>query len=168
MSSQATATTHGPAQDGEDVEGIALAADGGRTIAAGPMTFRVIEDGSHTSRTHAVIEFTVTGQFSPPPHIHHQHEEVIYVLEGEMSILNRGKSVRLGPGAAFITPIGLPHTFGNAGNGPLRFLLTISPASHLAYFETMAEVLQAAKGPPDPQAIMAVMQRFGLEPIRPS
>jgi quercetin dioxygenase-like cupin family protein len=134
-------------------------------IQAGPMSMLVIEDGSHTSLTHAVIEFTFNGQFSPPKHIHHQHEEVIYVLDGEMELLVNDDTVRLGPGAAFVTPIGLPHTFSNGGTGPLRFLLTISPAKHLGYFLDMAKVMQ---GPPDPEAVKGVMQRYGLEPIRPA
>lgn len=133
-------------------------------IKAGPMEILVIEDGSHTSGRHAVLEFTLNGQFSPLPHIHHQHEEVIYVLEGEMELPLRDRTVRLAPGAAFVTPIGLPHTFGNAGSGPLRFLLTISPASHIDYFLEMAEVLQ---GTPDPQTMMTVMRKYGLEPVRP-
>jgi len=132
------------------------------------MTMVVIEDGSHTSGRHAVMEFTINGQFSPPPHIHHQHEEVIYVLDGEMALQVRDEIVRLSPGAAAVTPIGLPHTFSNGGTEPLRFLLTISPASHLAYFEAIAEAMQATHGEPDREVIMAVMQRFGLEPVHPA
>jgi hypothetical protein len=63
-----------------------------------------------------------------------------------------------------VTPIGLPHTCSNGGPGPLRFLLTISPASHVGYFAAMAEEMQASRGTPDPQTMMAVMQRCGLEP----
>ena len=145
------------------IEPIISYPDGERT-KAGPMEIRVIEDGSHTSGTHAVLEFILNGQFSPPPHIHHQHEEVIYVLEGEMELPLKDKVVRLGPGGAFVTPTGLPHTFRNGGEGTLRFLLTISPASHLAYFLEMAPVLQRG---PDPESIMTVMKKYGLEPIRP-
>jgi mannose-6-phosphate isomerase-like protein (cupin superfamily) len=146
---------------------VVMRAGEGRIVNAGPMSLRILEDGSHTSGTHAVIEFTFPGPFSPPPHIHHQHEEVIYVLEGEIALLVRDETVRLGPGGAFVTPIGLPHTFSNGGSGPLRFLLTISPAGHLAYFEAMAEAMQAARGMPDPQTVMAIMQRYGLETTRP-
>ena len=150
------------------VQPIVVDPGAGRRIQVGPMVMHVIEDGSHTSRKHAVVEFTLNGQFSPPPHIHRKHEEVIYVLEGEMALPVGDQTLRLGPGAAFVTPIGLPHTFSNGGAGTLRFLLTISPASHLGYFEAVAQVMQAAQGKPDPQAMMAVMQRWGLEPVRPS
>jgi mannose-6-phosphate isomerase-like protein (cupin superfamily) len=150
------------------VQPIVIDPGAGRSVQAGPLVMRVIEDGSHTSGTHAVVEFTQNGQFSPPPHVHRRHEEVIYVLEGEMALPVGDRTIRLGPGAAFVTPIGLPHTFMNGGDGTLRFLLTISPASHLGYFEEVAQLLQAAPGRPDPQAMMAVMERWGLEPVRPA
>lgn len=134
----------------------------------GPLSHRVIEDGRNTSGSHAVLEFTVNGQFSPPPHIHHRHEEVIYVLEGEMVLPVRDQAIRLRPGDAFVTPIGLPHTFENGSDGVLRFLLTVSPASHAAYFADAAAVIREAKGAPEPASIMAVMRKYGLEPIVPA
>ena len=130
------------------VQPIVVDASAGRDVQAGPMMFRIIEDGSHTSGTHAVLEFTLNGQLSPPPHIHRQHEEVIYVLEGEMALPVGDQTIRLGPGAAFVTPIGLAHTFSNGGEGVLRFLLTISPASHLGYFKEAAGVIRAAQAGP--------------------
>lgn len=147
------------------IEPIIIHPESAQRIKAGPMEILVVEDGSHTSGTHAVLEFTLSGQFSPMPHIHRQHEEVIYVLEGEMALLVRDETVKLGPGAAFVTPMGLPHTFSNGGAGRLRFLLTISPARHLGYFLEMADVMQET---PDPQKMMAVMERYGLEVIRQS
>ena len=150
----------------EAVEPVVVKGDDGTRIQAGPMGILVIEDGSHTSGTHAVLEFTFDGPFSPPPHIHHQHEEVIYVLEGDMALPVNGEVIRLGAGDAFVTPIGLPHTFSNAGGGRLRFLLTISPASHLGYFLAMAQAIKEARGALDAETTKAVMQRWGLEPVR--
>ena len=150
------------------VQPVVIDSGAGRSVRGGPLVMRVIEDGSHTSGTHAVVDFTLNGQFSPPPHIHRQHEEVIYVLEGEMALPVGDRTIRLGPGAAFVTPIGLPHTFRNGGSGTLRFLLTIAPASHLGYFEEQAAAVQAAGGVPDPQTMMAVMHRWGLEPVPPT
>lgn len=149
----------------ESIQPVVIKRSAAERIQAGPMGLLVIEDGSHTSGTHAVIEFTFDGPFSPPPHIHHQHEEVIYVLEGEMALPVNGEVIRLVPGDAFVTPIGLAHTFSNAGAGRLRFLLTISPASHLGYFVTMAQAIQDARGAVDPQTTMAIMRQWGLEPV---
>jgi mannose-6-phosphate isomerase-like protein (cupin superfamily) len=147
------------------IQPVVIKGSGAQRIHAGPMELLVIEDGSHTSGTHAVIEFTFNGPFSPPPHIHHQHEEVIYVLEGDMALPVQGEVIRLGPGDAFVTPIGLPHTFSNAGSGRLRFLLTISPASHLGYFEAISRAIREARGAVDPETTMAIMRQWGLEPV---
>jgi mannose-6-phosphate isomerase-like protein (cupin superfamily) len=146
------------------VEPVVIRPGEGNRMAAGPLEMLIVEDGSHTSGSHAVIEFTLDGQFSPPMHVHHQHEEVIYVLEGEMALPFGDDEVRLGPGGAFVTPIGLPHTFKNGGTERLRFLLTVSPASHLAYFTSMADFLNG-KMPAD-QTMQDVMLRYGLEPVQ--
>jgi len=150
------------------VQPIVITPGAGRRIQIGPLAMVVIEDGRHTSGTHAVLECTLTGQFSPPPHIHRQHEEVLYVLDGEMAVPLGEQTVRLGPGAALGMPIGVPHTFRNGGTGTLRFLLTIAPASHVGYFEEQAAAVQAAGGVPDPQIMLPVMRRWGLEPLPPA
>lgn len=135
-------------------------------VTAGPFVMRFLEDGSHTGGSHAVIEFTLNEQFSPPPHIHRQHEEVIYVLEGQFALHLGDEKVVLGPGGAIVTPTGVAHTFSNAGTEPLRFLLTISPAKHLAYFTSMSDFLN---GKMEPGVTMVdVMQRYGLEPVQPA
>ena len=99
------------------VQPIVVDASAGRQVQAGPMMFRIIEDGSHTSGTHAVLEFTLNGQFSPPPHIHRQHEEVIYVLEGEMLFELEGQPPRVVcAGEAFWEPGGDVIHYSNANN----------------------------------------------------
>lgn len=150
------------------IEPIVIRGDQGRPTSAGPMSHRVIENGGNTSGSHAVLEFTVNGHFSPPPHLHHQHEEVMYVLEGQMLLPVRDQVIRLSPGDAFVTPIGLPHTFANGTDGRLRFLITVSPAAHLAYFEAVATLMRETKGAPEPAAIMAIMREYGLEPLPPT
>ena len=57
-------------------------ASAGRRVQAGPLTMRIIEDGSHTSGTHAVLEFTLNGQLmqdsSTSAMIHDVYELVSY------------------------------------------------------------------------------------------
>ncbi len=156
------AVSHTPASS---IQPVVIKGSEAERVHAGPMEQLIIEDGSHTSGTHAVIECTFNGPFSPPPHIHHKHEEVIYVLEGDMALPVNGEVIRLGPGDAFVTPIGLAHTFSNAGTGRLRFLLTISPASHLGYFEAISQAIQEAGGAVNPDTTMAIMRQWGLEPV---
>ena len=50
-------------------------------------------------------------QDTPPPHIHHAHEEGFYVLEGELELVVGTQTVRAGPGTCVMVPTGVAHTF---------------------------------------------------------
>ena len=63
---------------------------------------------------------------------------------------------------------GTAYSARSLSDGTLRFLLTISPASHLGYFEAIATMMRAALGRPHPQAMMVVMQQWGPAPVRPT
>src|SRR5437879_13533325 len=107
---------------------VVLKAGEGRTLSLGPIHMVVQEDGTHTRGTLGVAEFTVPPHaLTPPPHIHHAHEEVFYVLEGELEFLAGTETVRAGQGAFVMVPIGAVHTFSNPTDKPARFLNTFTP-----------------------------------------
>jgi quercetin dioxygenase-like cupin family protein len=69
---------------------------------------------------------------APPgrgPSLHkHPYEEVLIVLEGEVTFLAGGEEIRAGPGDVVIVPPGLPHAFTNTGAGQLRQIdIHVSP-----------------------------------------
>jgi hypothetical protein len=102
---------------------------------------------------------------SSPRRYTHQHEdEYTYVLEGEIGV-QVGEEVRVArPGDLVFKPRGVPHAFWNAGDVPARTLEIISPAGFQRYFAEIAALLPPAhEGPPDEQALGAVMARYGLE-----
>src|SRR6266702_8638939 len=71
----------------------------GRTISLGPIQMIVQEDGTQTRGTLGVAEFAVPPHApTPPPHLHHAHEEVFYVLEGELEFLAGAETVRASAG----------------------------------------------------------------------
>jgi hypothetical protein len=58
----------------------------------------------------------------------------------------------------------VPHAFWNAGDAPARALGIISPAGFERYFAEIAPLLPHHRpGLPDPQALGAVMARYGME-----
>ncbi|TMF49515.1 MAG: cupin domain-containing protein, partial [Chloroflexi bacterium] len=60
---------------------VILKAGEGRTIPLGPIHMLVQEDGTHTRGTLGLAEFKVAPHApTPPPHIHHAHEEGFYIL----------------------------------------------------------------------------------------
>lgn len=116
----------------------------GRTISLGSLQMVVQEDGTHTRGTLGIAEFEVPPHApTPPPHIHHAHEEGFYILEGELEFLAGTQSVRASQGTLVMVPIGAVHTFSNPTDKPARFLNTFTPPLYIGYFEEMSKLIQA-------------------------
>jgi mannose-6-phosphate isomerase-like protein (cupin superfamily) len=144
---------------------IALQPGEGRTIPLGPIQMILQEDGTHTRGTLGVAEFEVPPHApTPPPHIHHAHEEVFYVLEGELEFLTGTESVRAGQGTFVMVPIGAVHTFRNPTDQTARFLNTFTPPLYVHYFEKMSTLMQADEAP-TPQQLAALMARYETEVV---
>jgi mannose-6-phosphate isomerase-like protein (cupin superfamily) len=137
----------------------------GRAIALGPIQMIVQEDGTQTRGTLGVAEFTVPPHApTPPAHIHHAHEEVFYVLEGELDFLAGTETVRAGAGTFVMVPIGALHTFRNPTDKPARFLNTFTPPRYIHYFEELSQLIHAAVPLDSPQFI-DLMARYDTEVV---
>src|SRR5215470_16821251 len=100
----------------------------GRTIPLGPIAMIVQEDGTQTRGTLGVAEFAVPPHApTPPPHLHHAHEEGFYILEGELEFLAGTETVMASQGTWVTVPMGVVHTFRNPTDKPARFLNTFTP-----------------------------------------
>jgi mannose-6-phosphate isomerase-like protein (cupin superfamily) len=136
----------------------------GRVIELGSLRMTVKESGGRTWGTLALVEFSAAGAFhSPPPHIHREHEEGFYVLDGELELTAGTETIRAKPGTFVMVPIGVAHTFGNATSEPVRFLATLSPDHYVHYFEEIVPLFAA--GAPDPKAVAAIMARYATEVV---
>jgi quercetin dioxygenase-like cupin family protein len=136
----------------------------GRVIELGPLRLIVKEPGDRTRGTLAIVELEAATKFhSPPAHIHREHEEGFYVLDGELEMLVGQNKIRAKRGTFILVPIGVPHTFANATSEPVRCLCTFSPDHYVHYFEDVAPLFAA--GPPDPKAVGAIMARYATEVV---
>jgi quercetin dioxygenase-like cupin family protein len=59
----------------------------------------------------SLIEHVAPHGDSPPLHIHHTEDELIYFLEGEFRFQLDEEELRLGAGASLLAPKGVPHTY---------------------------------------------------------
>ena len=126
------------------------------TLAGKPMVVLVTAD---ESRHVCMFDWTLPGHFSTGLHVHRVQEETFYVLEGECDWHLGDQRVRAKPGAFLFVPPGVPHNIGNAGDGPARMLMTVSPPGHEHYFEELAKV--AVRGDrPDDAAIAKLRSRY--------
>ena len=144
---------------------VVLKAGEGRTLPLGPIQMVVQEDGMHTRGTLGIAEFEVAPHApTPPPHIHHAHEEGFYILEGELEFLAGTQTVRAVQGTFVMVPIGTVHTFSNPTDRPARFLNTFTPPRYIHYFEEMSQLLQAGV-PPSSSQLTELMARYDTEVV---
>lgn len=76
----------------------------------------------------SVAEWEDDGQFTSwisPLHVHHQDEEIWYVLEGTLSFLLDGEEVAAPTGSCIIVPRGVAHAYRNLGPEPARYLIVM-------------------------------------------
>jgi mannose-6-phosphate isomerase-like protein (cupin superfamily) len=95
--------------------------------------------GTRQAGDHDVAEFILGPGFpGPQPHVHRKHEELFYVLEGELAYLVGDQRVVLGQGSFIHVPPDTVHDFRNSGSVRARCLMVSSPAGLDRYFEDMA------------------------------
>ena len=126
---------------------------------------RIHLSGSDTGGAFAVVEDVSQPGGGPPPHVHHNEDEGFHVLEGDVEFLLGDRWVRAAAGASFFGPRGVPHTFRNVGATPSRVMATISPAGFERFFVEVDGL--AASGPPTPERLIALGQRYGLDFLPP-
>jgi quercetin dioxygenase-like cupin family protein len=142
----------------------------GERLAAGPVTHRVLEDGTHTAQRLGVLEGHIPpGWAGPPPHVHREHEESFYVLSGSIRFVSGASQTALTAGGFFTAPIGVPHGFANASQTePARYLVTVSPQRYVGYFRDLQSLKPGLDGMLDPNEILTLMSRYATEPAQPA
>jgi mannose-6-phosphate isomerase-like protein (cupin superfamily) len=98
-------------------------------------------ESEHTGNAFSLTEIIVAPQAGPPLHIHHDADEVLFVLEGTVDFVCNNERFRAGPGGFAAVPKGVPHAFRNFENTAARMIVLLSPGG----FE---QVMRAMKGRP--------------------
>ena len=107
------------------------------------------------------------GSPEPLPHIHRDHEETFYVLEGELTVRVGQRTFTAPAGSFVVIPRGVVHQPSNPGREPTRVLLIFSPAGMERFFEEAAEEripLQAVpKDPEVKEKVEGFTSKYGYE-----
>jgi mannose-6-phosphate isomerase-like protein (cupin superfamily) len=146
------------------METVAHGPSDGQVVILMGAEIRIRVGGDETDGSFGFAEVTAPPQWGgPPPHVHHAHDETFYVVEGEYEFKVGDRTVKAGPGSFVFVPREVAHAFSNPGQSAAKLACVVSPAGYEKYFEDVARVMPA-QGPPDPQAIYGVMQKYETDP----
>jgi DNA-binding transcriptional MerR regulator/quercetin dioxygenase-like cupin family protein len=82
----------------------------------------------------AMCIFEYTGGGGGPRHLHHEQDEWIYVIEGELEFLLGEKPLRLGAGESVFIPRNTAHVWGCTGGKPAKVVNVYQPAGKMEEF----------------------------------
>ena len=145
---------------------MARTATAGEPIRAAGMTIQFLVEPEASDGSVSVFRCELpVGSRNAAPHRHDGFDETVYGLSGVTTFTVDGTPMPVGPGEALFIPRGALHGFA-VGDQDASILCVATPGLFgPAYFREMGEVLEAAgDGPPDREAIFAVMRRHGLTP----
>lgn len=103
--------------------------------------------GEDTAGSLSIVEHPMEPGRLVPPHVHHNEDELSYVLQGTFGVKVGSEVATAGPGTYIFKPKGVPHTFWNAGKDRARLIEIIWPAGLEHFFEALGEAAGSAGSP---------------------
>jgi quercetin dioxygenase-like cupin family protein len=135
----------------------------GKAGSLGSIGVRFLLDGDESGGGVSLVEHPMPPRaLAAPLHRHSREDEYSFVLEGRVGALLGDEVVFGAPGDLIFKPRNQWHTFWNAGDTPARILEVISPAGFERFFDELVDH-GAGGAPPEPEALLALAGRYGLE-----
>jgi quercetin dioxygenase-like cupin family protein len=94
-----------------------------------------------TGGSFELIEYR--GPIQPPPHVHREHDEAFYILDGEFTFTLGVEEFPARSGDLVVIPRGTRHGF--TASAQARALLTTVPAGLEGFFRELADGIAAGK-----------------------
>jgi mannose-6-phosphate isomerase-like protein (cupin superfamily) len=116
---------------------------------------RIKASSEQTGGQASVLEVFNPGFGGPPLHVHHRHDEMFYVVEGEY-LFQIGEDMSVGRAGTFaFFPRGIPHTFASRGEAPGRLLNIGLPSGLEGFVHQLDHVMAEAAGQEEIQRVCA-------------
>ena len=110
----------------------------------------------------SVQEWTVAPHYlGAPPHRHMHEDEVFYVIEGEMTVMEGESVCTVQAGSYVLLPRGRLHGFWNTREVSARMLVILTPGQLESYFPEAAQYAQPDRH--DLAGVMRTSQAYGIE-----
>ncbi len=131
----------------------------GTVVMEGPLGVITKIPGTATNGVISIVEHPVAPRLLVPPHVHRDHDEWSYILEGRIGA-RIGDDEFIGTmGSYILKPRGIPHVFWNPDDRPARILEIITPSGLEEMFAQFGEL--GARGELTPETMGATAARYG-------
>jgi quercetin dioxygenase-like cupin family protein len=131
--------------------------------------------GEQTGGQSSLVEILAPDGYGSVLHVHHQEDEGLYILEGEMTFYGGDQMIKAQPGSYLFGPKDVPHAF-TVDRGPARLLFVFSPAGLEVLIREMGEPARSLTVPPQPdeepdeaemERMAAIAAQYGAEILGP-
>jgi quercetin dioxygenase-like cupin family protein len=122
--------------------------------------------GGETAESVMMFEEDAPSGTATPMHLHHDSDEITYVLSGEFTFKIGDEITIGGPGACAFMPRGVPHAWKSTGPATGRALFIYTPAGAGKFFEDMSRIQRDLSSMNDDE-IAAVMHGYRWEVVGP-
>jgi len=123
--------------------------------------------GGETGDNIMIFEEIVPAGTKSTFHLHHDSDEVAYVLSGEVTFMIGGEISVGGPGACAFMPRGVPHAWKSTGAETGRVLFLYTPAKAGGLIEEQQRTGRGFASMNEREAA-ELRQRYGWELLGPS
>ncbi len=106
----------------------------------------------------AFVDHPVPAGFAVPQHIHHDEDEMIFVLDGTITFIGAQGGIEGRPGTFLHIPRGVPHGFANRTGQEARMLAVASAGGGLEGIFRELDAIAGARAP-DPAQVGSIMHR---------
>jgi len=143
-----------------------------KSVAVVGSVYKYLATGEDTGGAYSLFEALVPPRDpGPPPHIHRNEDEALYILRGGFSIFLGGEEFRGKTGDYIFLPRGIRHTFRSDSDEPGRLLVIVNPSGFEKFFDAVGEPVEddtILPPPPSKEHIQKIIEeapRFGIELI---
>ena len=132
---------------------------GGKVALEGTVGVIIKLPGTATDGAIAIVEHPVAGRALVPPHVHQDHDEWSYILEGRIGARIGDDEFIAEAGSYILKPRRIPHAFWNPDDEPARILEIITPSGLEEMFARFGEL--GARGELTPETMAETAARYG-------
>jgi quercetin dioxygenase-like cupin family protein len=134
---------------------------GGRVYEQGGFRGAIKADDDETGGRQCFSEWTIdAGEGGPPPHLHKQHQEAFFVVEGTLCFRVGEETINADAGSFIFIPAGIVHSFSNPTSAPAKCVNAYVPGGIEGFFVEVGELF--TDGDPDPAEVERLSAKYDV------